>query len=628
MCGIAGIHIRNGSVTPREISACRAMLEILQSRGPDAEGFYNAHEFILGHRRLSIIDLSESANQPISNEDGTIWVASNGEIYNFGQLRHELQGKGHRFKSQTDSEVIVHLYEEEGIGCLEHLKGMFAFALWDEPKRQLFLARDRLGIKPLYYAEQNSFFVFASEARAIVGSQLVPNRQDRNALAQFLLLGSIPEPSSGFESVRMLPAGHYLLRNSQGTSLHSYWSLKELFEEEGMNGPSWQELLQEAVRQQLTSDVPVGIPLSGGLDSSTLVALASRVKPGSFHTLTVGFQERDHDESEFANIASRKFHTVHHECPVSGREIREQISPFIKAMDQPTVDGLNTYVMTRLASQLGLRVLLSGLGGDEAFGGYSHFRHAKLLFQWMFFLNHVPDSMRPFFVDSGAKVFGLFGSTGLRRLVGLKKPAMGAIYQTYRGLFPSTIVRELLAEECDDLSVSFPEGETDGFKTDLERMIYLEYRHYLRDQLLRDTDVMSMSHSIEVRVPFLDEQFLASIFSAHAKHRFHSYGNKAWLKEILADDLPISLVNRPKQGFILPMETWLRRDLKSETEEVLLDGEVSGNSPFLKRAIVEEIWTKFLERKIHWSLPWSLYVLKRWQYCNGEIWRKAPVASV
>lgn len=614
MCGIAGIHLRMGTVASRETFACKRMLKALEHRGPDAEGTYHAKELVLGHRRFSIIDLSRSANQPMSNEDGTVWLAYNGEIYNFQELREELVAKGHRFKSRTDSEVIVHLYEEEGPACLSRLRGMFAFALWDEHKKQLFLARDRFGIKPLYYAEEGPFFVFASEVRAVCASELISNAYDRRALGQFLRMGSIPEPFTAFQSVRMLSAGHYLLRHSEGSSLHSYWSLKELFKSgEKKDSRPWPELLQDTISRHLTSDVPVGILLSGGLDSSTLVAAASRLKPRSLHTLTVGFEETAHDESEFARLISRRFQTTHHECRVRGEEVRGQIGPFIEAMDQPTVDGFNTFIVTGLAFREGLRVLLSGLGGDEAFGGYSHFRYAKLLVQWGAFLKRLPRFARSFFAHSASNTLRMFGHAGAVRLVDFEGSTAESIYPIYRGIFPSGTIRSLFDDDLQEPPLSFQGEEARALETALEQMIYLEFRHYLRDQLLRDTDFVSMSHPVEVRVPFLDEELLSEIFAEHGRNQFRSYQNKMLLKKALAGDLPVSIRNRPKQGFILPMDVWMRRDLKLEMEEVLLDGDISGERLPLKRAVIEETWNQFLKKKVHWSLPWSLYVLKRWQ---------------
>lgn len=627
MCGIAGVHLSAGAAGSRETSACQRMLRTLEHRGPDAEGIYHAQELVLGHRRFSIIDLSQSANQPITNEDGTVWLACNGEIYNFQELREELEAKGHRFKSKTDSEVIVHLYEEWGPACLSRLHGMFAFALWDERKKQLLLARDRLGIKPLYYAEEGAHFIFASEARAVVASHLISDTYDLSTLAQFLRFGSIPEPFSAFQSVRMLPAGHYLLRHSGGSSLHSYWNLGELFKsgQEKRSGRSWHELLQDAVRRHLTSDVPAGILLSGGLDSSALVALASRVKREPLHTLTVGFEETAHDESKFARLISQKFRTTHHECRVGGGEMKEQIGPFIEAMDQPTVDGLNTFVVTGLAFREGLRVLLSGLGADEAFGGYSHFRYAKFLSQWSAFLKPLPYSVRSFFWRGLSKALTAFGHAGAVRLMGLEHPTREAIYHAYRGLFPAESVRSLL--DCDSKELGMSGGE-EQFGSTVEQMIDMEYRHYLRDQLLRDTDVMSMSHPVEVRVPFLDEQFLSELFREHGRSGFRFYRDKVLLKEAFARDLPASVLARPKQGFIFPMDAWLRGELKSEAEEVFLGPDSSAGRIPLRQEAVRDIWHRFLKREIHWSLPWALYILRRWQNRSLTIPRPAPLAAV
>src|SRR3989338_5571764 len=614
MCGIAGIYHPHAGPNFDSDGIVRGMLAALQHRGPDAEGWYRSKELVLGHRRLSIIDLSPSANQPLSNEDGTLWLAYNGEIYNFRELRKELIGKGHRFKYQTDSEVILHLYEEFDIKCLDHLRGMFAFALWDEKKKRLFLARDRIGIKPLYYSDNPASLIFASEARAI--QKAIPCEPNSEIAIQFLQYGSIPEPLTAFQNIYSVPAGHYLLRDVRGTSIHSYWSLADVLRRQDAHplvGREIRTLLEEAVQQYLVSDVPLGILLSGGLDSSSLVALAARQREQVIHTLTIGFHESQYDETQFASLISKKFGTRHHERYANGPMVLECLDDFFNAMDQPSADALNTFVVTRLAQEEGIRVLLSGLGGDEVFSGYPHFKYAGRLFQILPYLEKMPPAVRSYLIGAlvqGSKLFK--APLAAERLNFLMNPTIDSAYRVYRGVFPPSIIQSLLNCDSKAIQPSSVLHHPEGLPSGIDRAIYLEFALYLRDRLLRDTDAMSMSHSLEVRVPFLDHQFVTALLQMKSQTRFHPYRGKLLLKEALHNDLPEVILNRPKRGFIFPLGEWLRSSLKTYVEEVLLDHQNTGSNLYLNPEAVRKVWDGFLKGEVHWSLPWSIFVLKRW----------------
>ena len=386
MCGIAGLFRASG-VSEEDKHAVSRMTAAQAHRGPDDGGLHAATHAVLGHRRLSILDLSASGHQPMSNEDGSIWVTYNGEIYNQRELRRELVRAGHDFRSTTDTEVLVHGYEQWGIdGLLTRLRGMFAFGLYD-PRRGLLLARDRLGIKPLYYFAAGETVLFASEVKALLRSGLVPEERDRKALAGFLIAGAVPSPLTIIKGVRCLPPGHWVDCSRQAVPLtvQKYWDLDCSPNYGGADTSDIRICLDDAVRRHFASDVPVGVFLSGGVDSAGLVAVASRVlqpDAGALVTLTVTFDEREYTESAPARQVADRFHTSHREIRVTAADFQNEFHAFLGSMDQPTNDGINTYFISKAARQAGLTVVLSGLGGDEIFWGYRHYRwlaHAKWL---------------------------------------------------------------------------------------------------------------------------------------------------------------------------------------------------------------------------------------------------------
>jgi len=625
MCGIAGIYSSREPIHPRLESACRYMMAALAHRGPDAHWHYLTDRLALGHHRLSIIDTSHSADQPLSNENGTVWLACNGEIYNYRQLRDRLTQLGHRFKSHTDSEVILHLYEEQGVQCLQDLRGMFAFVLWDETCQRLLLARDRFGIKPLYYWASASTVVFASEVRAIQACGLVPVQYDSKALGEFLQYGSIPSPSTFLESVRSVPAGHYLVQDASGLVIHRYWDLRECWQqpEGSVTAPeALGEFLKEAVRQHVVSDVPCGILLSGGMDSSTLVALAQEVTGRAVDTLTIGFEERAYDESQAARLTSQQFGTRHQEHFVTPHEVSNQLAPFFRAMDQPTVDGLNTFLVTKRATEIGLRVLLSGLGGDELFGGYAHFRSAAPLFQSVSLLARVPRPVRSWILNGLRFWFGRFGSSGPDRLLYLEDPSWESAYRVTRGLFGPQTIRELVG--CDlRSSREEPLLNSATVPTPLDQAILFELSRYLGDQLLRDTDVFGMCHAVEVRVPFLDHQLARAVLSIPARTRYDPRVYKLLLRQMMEGRLPRTVLASSKRGFTFPLAPWLKSSLRSEVEEILFDPGSNSLAGFqFNQEAIRSLWARFLKGKVHWSQPWALVVLKRWWRERCEV--RAP----
>ena len=614
MCGIAGVvslaDFDNRQLRKAVVRMCDAQFH----RGPDDEGVFvsKAGNVALGSRRLSIIDLSPAGHQPMGNEDGSLWITYNGEVYNFLELRAELLEKGHRFRSKTDTEVVLHLYEEWGEGCVTRLRGMFAFGIWDERRQRLFLARDRLGIKPLYVAVTPGTLTFASEVRGIVASGLVPRETCREALVGFLVFGSVPSPLTTVQGVRVLPPGHTLVAEVTDSGLKigepaRYWDLPAERSDSrrypralAPHRTIYTEL-EEAVDCHLVSDAPVGLFLSGGIDSSSLAALASR-RVRRLVTLNVTFEEKAFDESPFARQVAERCGADHREIRVVADDFIEEVPQFLAALDQPSDDGLNTYFVAQAARKAGLKVILSGLGGDELFLGYSHYRRLTRL-EWPGkMLLRVPTWFHRFLFRSFSVAGLLPGANAWKRLGYLRDGFDAGIYAAVRGLFSPSEVRELLGAEEEDINrtlgllSSLREGSL------ISRISAIEIAHYLHDQLLRDTDVMSMAHSVEVRVPFLDHRIVEAVFPLPTWRKVSHRTQKPLLVAAMGPDLPEGVASLPKRGFTFPFGPWMRQHFGS-----LLDL-ASGGGPANRRA-VEAVWEGFRAGRIHWSRPWALVVL-------------------
>jgi asparagine synthase (glutamine-hydrolysing) len=591
MCGIAGL-VRAEGLAPDDPAAVRRMTSAQLHRGPDADGFYMDSHAALGHRRLSIIDLSDAAAQPMSNEDGTVWLAYNGEIYNYRELRGQLVSKGHSFRSQSDTEAIVHGYEEWGIeGLLERLRGMFAFGLYDS-RRGLILARDRMGIKPLYYFVSGGTLLFASEVRALLASGAVPNQRDPKALAGFLLAGSVPSPLTIVEGVRCLPPGHYLTWKDGAVALQKYWDLGF---ESGDPAADLREKLEDAVSRHLVSDVPLGVFLSGGVDSAALVALARRARRTELKTLTVVFEQRDLSEGHAAREIANRFETDHQEVLVTEDDFRRELPSIFAAMDQPTNDGVNTYFVSKAARQTGLTVVLSGLGGDEVFWGYRHYRWLNGGLPW---LQRCPAPARKALVNGAAAFGSLRGRENWSRLGYLNRDVSSKeVYLSIRGFFgPQQVARLLGLKEIRTacLDTDGPPG-VNGFN-------YLEFKRYMHDQLLRDTDTFSMAHSLEVRVPFLDHTIVEYAARVEPAHKVANGINKPLLVNAVDDPLIREAAARSKQGFSFPMDRWMKR-YAGELEEM------SRGSDCVDGGEVRALWKGFRGGRLHWSRAWALAVL-------------------
>lgn len=630
MCGIAGL-IRSGATARGDsaighsaINDAEIVGRVLAAeihRGPDGEGLYRGQypggSVVLGHRRLAIIDLSSAGLQPMSNDDGSLHVTFNGEIYNFQELRAELTQRGHRFRTQTDTEALLHGYEEWGIeGLLDRLRGMFAFALFDA-RRGLIMARDRLGIKPLYYhAGRNSgadFLLFASEVKALMRSAIVPDESDRHALTGFLIAGAVPQPLTIVKAVRCLPPGHWAEWKDSGTggalTIHKYWDLpwppRRQDETESRGLPV---LLDEVVRQHLISDVPLGVFLSGGVDSAGLVALASRIRREEGNplvTLTVVFDERQFSEASPAALVAQRFGTSHREIRVTENDFKRELPAFLTSMDQPTNDGVNSYFVSKAARQAGLKVVLSGLGGDEVFWGYKHYR-------WLRpggWASMCPAPLWSLLGAAGYQWGRLRGRDNWKRSAWLQSGGSSeSVYLTMRGFFaPSQVARlmDLTQAELDEAVQEHFGALLTDHKPDAASINYLEMKRYLHDQLLRDTDVFSMAHSIEARVPYLDHVLVERLWNTSPALKLNKRVNKPLLVGAIDDPSVLAAGSRPKRGFTFPMARWMKT-CAPELREIAETG-AAGRS--LGRTAVRECWTGFSEGKVHWSRAWALTVL-------------------
>jgi asparagine synthase (glutamine-hydrolysing) len=595
------------------------MATSMTHRGPDDEGIEistarNGTLAGLCARRLAVQDCSELGHQPMRNpQTGTV-LAFNGEIYNVHELRAELEALGHRFRGTSDTEVVLQGYDQWGTEVFRRLRGMFGLAIWDARADAMVLCRDRLGIKPLYYAADGERLTFASELRTLLASGFVKREVSLSAVASFLALGAIQEPESGLVGVAQLPAGHVARWQSGRLTVESYWSLEEGFARHAgdMSRPEavgrLRTILEQAVKGHLVSDVPLGVFLSGGIDSTALVALVSEVAPEPPRTVSVIFPQAEFSESPHIHTVKERFQTRHTEIDLGDEEVVEKVPAALAAMDHPSFDGVNTFIVSELARhEAGLTVSLSGLGSDELFGGYDTFSHVPRL-------NRIRRLAPGPLGTLGGALVSMSGGRSDRRdkLARWLRAADidGSAYALRRELFAPSVAGSLLPEAPPIRELLPPMDSGD----EINDVSYLELSVYMRNVLLRDSDVMSMANSLEIRVPFLDHEVVEFAASLPGEWKTH---NPAAPKSLLVDALdgllPPEIVNRPKMGFALPFSHWLRGTLREDAEQVLLDpGSGGALNGLLDRGAVEKTWKRFADGEASWHRPWALYVLKRW----------------
>ncbi len=627
MCGICGVTYfdRERNVLEPEV---KSMCDVIRHRGPDDEGWITKGNYGIGMRRLSIIDLF-TGRQPISNEDGSIWIVFNGEIYNHVELRDELIKKGHKFQTKCDTEAIVHAYEEYGEECPKKLNGMFGFAILDLRKRILFLARDRLGIKPLYYYHDSRKFAFGSELKSILQVPNIPREVDLRALDLFLTFEYIPSPYSIFQGIRKLPPGHSLTLKDGRINIKEYWDLN--FDEkevpEGELCEQLLELFQDAVKIRLMSDVPLGAFLSGGIDSSAIVAMMSRVMDRPVKTFSIGFKEDTYNESHYAQQIANHFNTEHHVEIIepNALELTEKLVGFL---DEPFGDFsiFPTYLVSKMARKH-VTVSLSGDGGDELFAGYDTYiankagrayeRLPGLLRSAMHpILNHIPPTEKKKGLINRAKRFveGMELPADLehtRWMIFLQEAEKNKLYSNdVQDMLNGSDSFEFIRNYFNRVNTSDP----------LNRQLYVDIKSYLVDDILVKVDRMSMATSLETRVPFLDHRFVEFSATIPSSLKLQGKNTKYLLKKAMEDVLPPQILNRGKEGFSIPIKNWLKEDLKPLMLEVL-DQQKIKREGFFNANYVEQLKKEHLSGKEnHSHRLWSMMVLGIWQvlFLRGE----------
>jgi asparagine synthase (glutamine-hydrolysing) len=590
MCGIAGKYYF-GTDKEVELGVIEAMTDVMSHRGPDDRGVYRGKNVALGHRRLSILDLSPTGHQPMSNEDGTVWVIFNGEIYDYKRLRTELQAQGHIFRSTTDTEVIVHAYEEYGIDCVPHFDGMFAFAIWDSRLRRLVLARDHFGIKPLYYFDSPEFISFASEIKSILADPQVAKRVDPQALSNFLTLHYVPAPRTMFDGIRKLLPGHLMVVEKGRTRVQQYWELcrnEPLPMKEEEAAECIYSQLKHSVAQRLQSDVPVGTLLSGGLDSSAVLGLMTEVAQKPIPAFSVGYSGNGNDgfsEFRYSRLVAKHFNSDYHEAVVTPQMFLDFLPKAVWYQDEPIGEpaSIPLYYVCKLAKDRGITVLLSGEGSDEIFAGYN--RHIGEMFSRYYGL--LPSQL----TRSAAWLFSLLPRVPVLRK-GHRAMALRDFwprYQSWHTVFSDDLKDHLLGtgppmiESFADTFAPYKSAH-DGLDN-LTKLLWLDIKVWLPDDLLMKKDRMGMATSLEARVPFLDHRFAEMVFNLSSNLKVRRLTGKYVFKKSMERVLPKEIIYRKKQGFPTPISRWMARELRQPITDILSASGVADHGYFNRKVV-------------------------------------------
>ncbi len=622
MCGIVGVIRANPAKYDKVF--VRRMCALLMHRGPDEDGYYFGDEVALGMRRLAIIDV-EGGRQPISNEDGSIWVVFNGEIYNYRELRTDLEKRRHRFATGSDTECLVHLYEEFGDECVSHVRGMFAFAIWDNRRKKLLVGRDRLGIKPLYYYRNDEEFVFASEMKCLLAMEGFERRINLEALSAFFTFMYVPGPITIYEGISELPPAHIGVWNNGNFSVRRYWKIRP----EPDTGKSLEFFtegirhhLREAVKLHLMSEVPLGAFLSGGIDSSTIVAMMAESSERKVKTFTVGFrtEQPGFDERPFARKVAETIGTDHSECLLSP-QIEEILPAIIRAFDEPFADSsmIPNFLICQAARQW-VTVALSGLGGDELFAGYERYRGALLADYY----RQVPQVFRHGLVDPLIRLIpesrngGLWGDR-IKRFIEGAEFSLPERYQRYiaayneaqkKALFSGDLSREVERRGLSSTPLAMNEAHP-GFSP-LDRMLFTDLQTYLPHDLLRMTDRLSMCHALEVRVPFLDHKLVEFVATIPAGYKLKRWQKKHILIRALDGILPKPILERRKQGFSIPLNSWLRGPLRDLVHAHLAEPVLREIGLFDPQGVARTLEEHEEGFRNHESRIWALLTFMLW----------------
>jgi asparagine synthase (glutamine-hydrolysing) len=621
MCGICG----KLEFDPEATVAARLLKHMagaIVHRGPDDEGYYVKGQIGLGFRRLSIIDLS-GGHQPLANEDDSIWIVFNGEIYNYLELRALLLNKGHVFKTQSDTEVIVHLYEEYGRDCVQKLRGMFAFAIWDSVKRTLFLARDRVGIKPLYYYLDENFLSFGSEMKALLVDPAVRRDIDPAMIDRFLTYYYVPGSATLLRNFNKLEPGHWLVVQDGKVQIKSYWDIDFQPADDHKSAEDLERqvvtLLDDTVQLHMISDVPVGFLLSGGVDSTAMLSLASKKTDKPISSYTIGFSHPGVvDERPYARLAAKRFGSKHHEISISAREFASFLPEYVWYMEEPVCEPASValYYVSKLARQY-VKVLISGEGGDEAFGGYHNYRN-------MIWLEKIKTALGPLrgMAGQGMQLIGdISDSRVLKKYAPLMNASLDEHYLSrnsspfqYFNTTPSAIYTAEMSRRVDKFQSSEVTRSLLSLRSGdgpLEKMLYVDTKTWLPDDLLIKADRMTMANSIELRVPFLDHKVLEFAARLPGNQKVRGRQMKYLLKKALAKHVPKEILHRRKVGFPNPSVSWLAHDLKDVVSDILLDSKSISRGYFRKEA-VEMLIQRNSRSSRYTAEIFSLVVLELW----------------
>ena len=628
MCGIAGFSLFNHQEGGQ--ASLTSMHEAIHHRGPDASGTYLDEHIGLCHRRLSILDLSEAGNQPMFSADGNLVIVFNGEIYNFLELRAELEAEGVQFKSHTDTEVILALYAREGTQCLGKLNGMFAFALWDKTKQELFIARDRLGKKPLYYFSHNGRFAFGSEIKAILALENIPREIRLDAVYDFFAYQYVPDPKSIFKHIHKLPPAHYLLLNKDGFTLTEYWDLSfknTSRDSEETHKAQLKGLLEKVTKQRIVSDVPLGAFLSGGVDSSGVVAMMAQASETPVKTCTIGFDNKDFNEADFAREIAEKYKTEHHEYTVH-QNVADRLEHIVSFFDEPFADPslVPTFFVSELARKA-VTVALAGDGGDEMFAGYEKYSVDDIENKLR---NKFPEAVRKSIFPSlgkfAGKIPGTVGKKAKSLLTSLSHdPAMG-FYITNSMMTDDmwqSLVKTEVTEQLGDYHPSQYTLEmynkADG-PDHLSKILYTDIKTYMTGDILVKVDRMSMANSLEVRAPILDYQVAEFAATLPSSQKYRDGEKKYLLKEVFKPFIPDSLLYRKKMGFSTPLDEWFRGELKELFESILSNASYGVYDIFDRDSVIQ-VWQQHQNgTHQHGTVLWSMLMYQMWynRYVNVD----------
>ncbi len=622
MCGICGIVSKDKQVSQ---SVIQKMASVMDYRGPDDEGYSFFGNAGLGHRRLSVIDIT-GGHQPMSNEDGTLFLVCNGEIYNFKQLRDLLENKGHRIKTRSDNEIILHLYEEYKTECLKYLRGMFAFGIWDNRKKTLFLARDRLGKKPLVYSLYNEDLYFASEIKALLEVNEISREIDHTAIDLYLAYQAIPSPYTVFKKIKKLPPGHFLMWKSGTINIEKYWQIDftkklKLSDENQYMEAMW-EKLKESTKIRMVSDVPLGAFLSGGIDSSTIVGLMSEFSDHPVKTFSVGFEESDFSEIQYARVVARRFNTSHNEFIVKP-DIISILPKLVWHYNEPFGDSsmVPTYYVARETKKY-VTVALNGDGGDENLAGYTRYWQTQVL-EKIFNIYKKNPFLRKEILKFFVRQYNRHPSSTFNRiwkwLDDVEKSGFDYAYARRLIAFSNDLKNKFYSEEMkekvqnsDCLALVRDIWSSAGDICLLEKMLATDFNLYLPDVLMVKMDIACMANSLEARSPFLDNEFVELVASFPADLKVRRMTSKYILKRKLKGFLPEEIISRKKMGFGIPVGRWFRKELKQFVNEILLDNASLSRGYFDPQAVMKMVEDHTSGRIDHTSRIWLLIILEMW----------------